>query len=302
MLKLFLFLLFCFPFFSMAQEAPLTGPVKVDGSSTVFPITEAVAEEFRSFQPKVRVTVGVSGTGGGFKKFTASEMDINNASRIIQPSEILLAKKAGLKYLELPVAYDGITIVVNKNNTWAQSITTAELKKIWQPQSKVKKWSDIRASWPQKELKLFGPGTDSGTFDYFTEAINGKSHACRSDFTKSEDDNILVTGVAGSEGALGFFGFAYYIENKDKLKALPVDGGKGPVKASLKTISEGSYSPLSRPVFIYVSKKSAQKPQVKSFIEFYLKNAGKLSQEVGYVSLGKNKYDQGLKDFEAFIK
>lgn len=283
--------------------AKLEGTVKVDGSSTVFPITEAVAEEFRGVQPKVRVTVGVSGTGGGFKKFTSGEVDINDASRQIKPSEIEKAKKNKVEYLELAVAYDGISVVVNPANTWVDYMTKAELKKIWEPGSKVKTWKDIRSTWPDKEIVLFGPGTDSGTFDYFTEAINGKSHVSRSEFTKSENDNVLVKGVSGNKYALGYFGFAYYKENRKSLKAVPIgENKKSAVLPEIKTINNGTYNPLSRPVFIYVSKKSAKTPHVKEFVNFYLKNAGKLSEEVGYVSLPKAQYQKSLDEFNKFSK
>lgn len=285
-----------------ASAAKLKGTVKVDGSSTVFPITEAVAEEFNRVQPRVRVTVGVSGTGGGFKKFTAGEIDINDASRSIKAKEITLAKKNKVEYLELPVAFDGITVIINNKNTWAKTMTPAELKKIWMPGSKVKKWSDVRKGWPERKIKLFGPGTDSGTFDYFTEAINGKSHVSRSDFTKSEDDNVLVKGVAGNADALGFLGFAYYKENAKKLQAVAIDNGKGPVSPSLKTINNGSYAPLSRPIFIYVSKKSSQKKEVFEFVNFYMTKAKDLVTEVGYVPLPNKDYTAHLNKFKAFSK
>lgn len=274
----------------------LSGNVIVDGSSTVFPITEAVAEEFGKVYPRVRVTVGVSGTGGGFKKFILGETDINDASRTIKDGEIAKAVANNVDYIEIPVAYDGISIVINPKNTWATSITTAELKKIWNRGSTVKTWKDVRPTWPNTELKLYGPGTDSGTFDYFTEAINGKSHVSRSGYTKSEDDNVLVKGVAGDVGAMGYFGFAYYKENKALVKALPVDNGKGPVSPSMKTINDGSYAPLSRPIYIYVSKKSvSEKKHVREFVNYYINNAPSLAEEVGYVSMPQDKYTSSLK-------
>ncbi|MGP0630049.1 PstS family phosphate ABC transporter substrate-binding protein [Nitrospina sp. 32_T5] len=279
----------------------LRGTVRIDGSSTVFPISEAVAEEFSKNRDyaRVRVTVGVSGTGGGFKKFTAGETDINDASRPIKQREIDKAKKNNIQYLELPVAYDGLTVVVNQANTWVDHLTTDELKKIWEPGSSVKTWADVRDGWPDKALRLYGPGTDSGTFDYFTEVINGKSQASRADFTKSEDDNMLVKGVAGDKYALGFFGFAYYVENKDILKAVPIqEGNKAPVEPTLETINQGTYSPLSRPIFIYVNVEAAKRPEVNAFIRFYIKNAGELSREVGYIPLPDSMYRDHLERFE----
>jgi phosphate transport system substrate-binding protein len=284
----------------------LKGTVKVDGSSTVFPITEAVAEEFGKVKAhrRVRVTVGVSGTGGGFKKFLAGETDINDASRPIKQKEIDKAKKNGVKYIELPVAYDGLSVVVNKSNTWVDYLTVAELHKIWKPGSTVKTWKDIRSNWPNQKIQLYGPGTDSGTFDYFTEVVNGKSQVSRSDFTKSEDDNVLVTGVAGDKGSLGYFGFAYYVENKDKLKVVPIkQGDKKPVAPTMTTINNGSYAPLSRPIFIYVNLQSTKKPEVREFVRFYLKQAKELAKEVGYVPLPDQEYQKYLDKFESdFLK
>lgn len=286
--------------FALAGEK-LRGTVRIDGSSTVFPISEAVAEEFTKNRDyaRVRVTVGVSGTGGGFKKFCVGETDINDASRPIKPKEIDKAKKNNIRYLELPVAYDGLSVVINKANTWVDHLTTDELKKIWEPGSSVKTWADVREGWPSKPIKLYGPGTDSGTFDYFTETINGKSQASRADFTKSEDDNMLVKGVAGDKYALGYFGFAYYVENKEILKAVPIkEGNKAPVLPTMETINKGTYSPLSRPIFIYVNVDAAKRPEVKEFIRFYIKNAGALSKEVGYIPLPDSMYRDNLERFE----
>jgi phosphate transport system substrate-binding protein len=284
-----------------AGSKALRGTVKVDGSSTVFPITEAVAEEFGMLREhrRIRVTVGVSGTGGGFKKFLAGETDINDASRPIKQKEIDKANKNGVKYIELPVAYDGLSVVVNKKNTWVDYLTVAELHKIWKPGSTVKTWQDIRSNWPNQKIQLYGPGTDSGTFDYFTEVINGKSQVSRSDFTKSEDDNVLVNGVAGDKGSLGYFGFAYYVENKDKLKVVPIkQGNKKPVAPTMTTINNGSYAPLSRPIFIYVNLQSAKKPEVREFVRFYLIQAKELVKEVGYVPLPDQDYKRYLDQFE----
>lgn len=270
----------------------LTGTVKCDGSSTVFPISEAVAEEFRKEQPDVQITVGTSGTGGGFKKFCAGEIAVQDASRPITPEEAELCQKNGIEFIELPIAYDGLAIVVNSENSWASDITVDELKKLWEPgaQQKVTHWNQIRASWPAKEIVLFGPGTDSGTFDYFTEAICGKKGASRGDYTASEDDNVLVEGVSRDPGSLGYFGCAYYNENKSKLKALAVDGGKGAINVSKETVQSGQYSPLSRPLFLYVNVKELDRSEVKAFMEFYLAHAGKLSEEVGYIALPEAAY------------
>ena len=275
--------------------------IEIDGSSTVFPVTEAVAEEFqKSKKGKVKVTVGISGTGGGFKKFCRGETDISDASRPILKQEIEACKGSGVEFFELPVAYDALTVIVNPKNDWATSMTVAELKKIWEPaaQGKVTNWNQVRPKWPDAPLTLFGAGADSGTFDYFTEAIVGKAKSSRGDFTASEDDNVLVQGVANDRNALGFFGFAYYIENQKKLKAVAIDGGKGPVAPSAKTVEDGTYQPLSRPIFIYVSKKAIAKPEVKEFVEFYLKNAPALVKEVKYVALPDKAYTVGLEHIQ----
>jgi phosphate transport system substrate-binding protein len=270
--------------------------VEIDGSSTVFPVTEAVAEEFQKAKKgKIKVTVGISGTGGGFKKFCRGETDIQDASRPILKQEMDACKGAGVEYIELPVAFDALTVIVNPKNTWSPSMTVAELKKIWEPaaQGKITNWNQVRDKWPNAPLKLFGAGADSGTFDYFTEAITGKAKSSRGDFTASEDDNVLVQGVANDVNALGFFGFAYYIENSKKLKAVAVDSGKGAVGPSEKAVLDGSYQPLSRPIYIYVSKKGLAKPEVREFAEFYLKNAPKLVKEVKYVPLPDRVYSVG---------
>lgn len=298
------------PLNAMAAKS-VRGDVRIDGSSTVFPITEAVAEEFGKKFPRVRVRIGVSGTGGGFKKFANNEIDINNASREIKNSEKQLAKKAKVDYLELPVAYDGISVVINNSNTWASTMTTAQLKKIWQANSQVTKWSDIDQKWPKTPIRLYGPGTDSGTFDYFTKAINGKSHSSRSNYTMSEDDNVLVRGVSGDKNALGYFGFAYYKENAKKIKAVAIrytgtgatdTNTKEAVLPSAKTINNGTYKPLSRPVYIYVTKESVKNPAVKEFIKYYLENAHSLVGQVGYVALPKKSYEDSLNNFKKWTK
>jgi len=275
--------------------------VQIDGSSTVYPITEAVAEEFQiAKRGKFKVTVGISGTGGGFKKFCRGETDISDASRPIKDSEIAGCKKAGIDFIELPVAFDALTVVINPKNDWAATMTTADLKKIWEPsaQGKITNWNQIRSNWPNAPLKLFGPGADSGTFEYFTEAVAGKARASRGDFTASEDDNILVQGVATDRNALGYFGFAYYAENTNKLKAVSIDNGKGPVAPSSKTIEDGTYQPLGRPIFIYVSSKSMSKPEIKEFVEFYLKQAPALVPQIKYVPLPAKAYELALKRFQ----
>ncbi|MDB9372090.1 PstS family phosphate ABC transporter substrate-binding protein [Nodularia sphaerocarpa] len=279
-----------------AVQSQSVKTVQIDGSSTVFPVTEAVAEEFQKAQKgKVRVTVGVSGTGGGFKKFCRGETDISNASRPILQKEIDECKAAGIRYIELPVAYDALTVVVNPQNTWAKNLTVAELKKIWEPgaQGKINNWNQVRSGFPNAPMKLFGAGTNSGTFDYFTEAIVGKSKSSRGDFTASEDDNVLVQGVSSDKNALGYFGYAYYAENNKKLKAVSVNG----VSPSEATVKNGTYNPLSRPIFIYVSSKAIDKPEVKQFVDFYMKNAAKLVKEVRYVSLPASAYTTALGHF-----
>ena len=272
--------------------------IQIDGSSTVFPVTEAVSEEFQKAKKgAVKVTVGIAGTGGGFKKFCRGETDISDASRPILKQEMETCKQSSVQYIELPIAYDALTVMVNPKNDWVKALTVPDLKKMWEPaaQGKVTTWNQVRPEWPNGPLKLFGPGADSGTFDYFTEAIVGKAKSSRGDFTASEDDNVLVQGIANDRNALGYFGFAYYIENQKKLKAAPIDGGKGPVSPSAKTVEDGSYQPLSRPIFIYVSKKSYDsKPEVREYVEFYLKNAPSLVKQVKYVALPQNAYTIGL--------
>lgn len=277
--------------------SPGRAEVRIDGSSTVFPISEAVAEEFQKVNLDVRVTVGISGTGGGFQRFCRGETDISDASRPISASEIKACQGAGISFTELPVAYDGIAIVVNRKADWIADITVEELRRLWEPaaQGKVVRWNQVRAGWPDREIHLFGAGVDSGTYDYFTEAIVGKAKASRGDFTSSEDDNVLVQGVAGDELALGFIPFAYFAENADKLKLVPVDdqradNGDGPVAPSLETIRTGTYQPLSRPLFLYVADRALQRQEVERFVEFYLTEGPALAEEVGYVELGEPAY------------
>jgi phosphate transport system substrate-binding protein len=272
--------------------------VTVDGSSTVFPVSEAAAEEFQKANRGIKVTVALSGTGGGFKKFGRGDIDISDASRPIMAKEIEECKKNDIDFIELPVCFDALTVVVNKENDFVDHLTVDELKMMWSKESKDKitKWSDIRKSWPKEKFILFGPGTDSGTFDYFTEAINGKAGNSRDDYTASEDDNVLVTGVAKNKYALGYFGFAYYAPNKDKLKAIPIQWSKGkvkePVEPSSEGIIQGTYAPLSRPLFIYVNKKAAtDRAEVKKFVEFYLENAAALARRKKYVPLPEKVYE-----------
>ena len=277
--------------------------VKIDGSSTVFPITEAMAEDFqKSTKGKVRVTVGISGTGGGFKKFCRGETDISDASRPILKKEMDDCKAAGVQYIELPVAYDALTVVIHHDNKWAQTMTVAELKKMWEPaaQGKVKTWKQVNPAWPDQPLKLFGAGADSGTFDYFTEAINGKAKSSRGDFTASEDDNVLVQGVSRDVNALGYFGYAYFVENQDKLRAVGIIGKEGAkaVLPSSDSVVDGSYQPLARPIFIYVNAKSLERPEVKEFVEFYMKNGDKLVREVKYVPLPAKAYTHNIESVD----
>lgn len=269
----------------------LKGAIKIDGSSTVYPITEAVAEEFRKTAPRVRPTVGISGTGGGFKRFQAGEIDISDASRPIKKSEADACAKLGIDFLELPIAFDGLSIVVHPKNSFANQLTVENLKTIFSATTAVKTWKEVNSEWPATPIKVYMPGTDSGTFDYFREVVLGKDGKARSDASVSEDDNALVRGVAGDEGAIGFFGCAYYFENKDAVRCVPIVSPKGDVVSPTKeTIETGTYAPFSRPLFIYVSLKSASKPEIVAFVDYYIENAGKYAEEVGYVKLPDSMY------------
>jgi len=301
--KLFALFLLSGLFLYSCGSGGSTNQIKIDGSSTVFPITEAVAEEYRSEAPNTRVTVGLSGTGGGFQKFLRGETDINDASREITPSEIETAKENGVEYVRLSVAYDGLAVVVNPENDWVDYVTVEELKTIWEPsaQGEIDQWSDVRDDWPDRPLTLFGPGVASGTYDYFTEAIVGESGASRGDFTASEDDNVLVQGVSTDQSALGFFGLAYFEENQDKLRLVPVKDGEGePVEPSMETVSNNTYTPLSRPLFIYISKEAAQREAVQDFVNFYLDNAPKLTEQIGYVAMPDSAYATQKQKFKEF--
>jgi phosphate transport system substrate-binding protein len=283
----------------VATASAADATVRVDGSSTVYLITEAVAEEFRNEHPEVRAVVGVSGTGGGFKKFSAGEIDICDASRTIKAEEQEKCAANGIKYVALEVAFDGLSVVVNPENDWCDCLTVAQLKAIWQPESAVSKWNDLNPAWPDEKIELFGPGTDSGTFDYFTEAIVGTAKSSRADYTPSEDDNMLVTGVEGSKYALGYFGYAYYIENKDRLKLLGVDPGDGKcVQPSPETVRTNEYKPLSRPLFIYVNTKSLKRPEIAQFVAYYLDQVGALVPTVGYVPLSDEASAKSKKLFD----
>jgi len=278
------------------------GSLEVDGSSTVFPITEAVAEEFvAETTGRFRVTVGLSGTGGGFQRFCAGETAVSNASRPIKESELEACRRNGVEPLELPVAYDGLAVVVNPANTFVECLTVEELKRIWEPGSRVSRWSDVRAGFPDAPIRLFGPGTSSGTFDYFTEVIVGEEDASRPDYTASEDDNVLIQGVAGEPNALGYFGYAYYAENQDALKLVAVDGGEGCVRPTPETIRDGTYRPLSRPLLIYVNRRALAEPAVVEFVRFYMENAAELVPETGYVPLTPEQYQENLRKVEQAI-
>jgi phosphate transport system substrate-binding protein len=272
----------------------LTGAVEIDGSSTVFPVAEAVAEEFQITHANVRVTVGVSGTGGGFERFCGGETDISNASRPINQSERDACAAAGVEFTEVPVAWDGLSVIVNPANDFVECLTVEELRRVWQPNSTVRAWRDVRPSWPAEDINLYGPGTDSGTFDYFTETINGEAGASRPDFQASEDDNILVQGVAGDRYALGYFGYAYYAENAGRLKLVAVDGGSGCVQPSDETIEDGTYAPLARPLFMYVNHAALQEPAVRAYVEFLLRNSSELVPTTGYHALSVAEYEAAL--------
>ena len=263
----------------------LSGTINIDGSSTVAPLSEAAAELFQEQNPDVRVTVGTSGTGGGFEKFCAGETDISDASRAIEADETKACESKGIKYEEVQVANDGLSVVVNNQNTWANCLTTAQLKKIWDKGSKVNNWNQVDPSFPNEPLKLFGAGTDSGTFDYFTNAINGEEGRSRSDYSATEDDNVTVTGVSGARGGLGYFGLSYLQENEGKIKGIQIDGGSGCVAPSTETVQDGSYTPLSRPLFIYPSDKALARPEVKAFLDFYVTNYQQIAEEALFVPL-----------------
>jgi phosphate transport system substrate-binding protein len=281
-----------------AEDARRDSVIRIDGSSTVYPISEALAEEFQRERRNVRITVGISGSGGGFQKFCRGETDISNASRPIAAVEIERCRSAGIEFIELPIAYDGLAVVVNPGNTWVDKLTVSELKRMWEPaaERRITRWSQIRPGWPDRELRLFGPGVDSGTFDYFTEAVVGKEKASRGDFTSSEDDNVLVTGVATDELALGYFGLAYYEENRDRLRLIPIEndrdeGRPDPVRPTVESVRSGEYRPLSRPMFVYVSNESLNRSEVRDLLVYAFGHGAELVQEVGYVPLPEREYE-----------
>lgn len=276
-----------------AEVGSLEGHIIIDGSSTVFPIIEAVTEEYTMYQPSVRVSVRVSGTGGGFERFVSGETDMNNASRAIEESEVLSLEEAGIDFMELEIAYDGLSIAVNPDNDWVDYLTIDELKRMWVEDGTVKKWSDIRPEWPDEEIKFYSPGADSGTYDYFDEVIlEGEQIVKKA--TLSEDDNVLVTGVNGDKNAIGYFGYAYYMENRDKLKIVPIDGGNGPVEPTKEMIINGTYTPLSRSLYVYINNNSLQREEVYDYLKFMLHVVGDLAEEVGYVGLPEEKYVEQL--------
>jgi phosphate transport system substrate-binding protein len=282
------------------SDGGLSGSVIGDGSSTVFPITQAVAEEFTAANPGVQVSVGISGTGGGFEKFCNGETDIQDASRAIEQEEIDICTQNGIDYVELYIAVDGLSVMVNPENDFAECLTVAQLNEIWKPESSIDNWNQVDQSFPDQPLTLYGAGTDSGTFDYFTDAINGEEGVSRSDYTASEDDNVLVQGIAGDQNALGYFGYAYYVQNSDKLKLVAVDGGNGCVAPEPATINDGSYAPLSRPLFVYVKKESLSMPEVVAFMDFYMETSQALVADVGYIDVETGAYAAEVQEWEDF--
>jgi len=286
---------------SAGGESDLTGRIQADGSSTVGPFTTAAAERFQNENPGVQVTVGVSGTGGGFERFCRGETDLSNASRPIKDEEAQLCADAGIEYVEFQVVNDALTVVVNKDNDWATCLTTEQLAAIWGPGSKVSNWNEVDPSFPDEQLALYGPGTDSGTFDYFTDEINGEEGASRSDYGASEDDNVIVTGVSGERGGLGYFGFSYFEENQDTLKAVEIDGGDGCVAPSVENAQNGTYKPLARPLFIYAKKESFTRPEVEEFIGFVLDNEKEIAEAAQYVPMTDEQIAKARTDFEAAL-
>jgi phosphate transport system substrate-binding protein len=279
----------------------LSGRIQADGSSTVGPFTTAAAERFRGQQPDVQVTVGVSGTGGGFERFCRGETDLSNASRAIKDEEAEICEQEGIEYVEFQVANDALTVVVNKDNDWATCLTVDQLKKIWEPGSKVQSWKDVDPSFPAERLRLFGAGTDSGTFDYFTDVIVGEEGASRSDYSASEDDNTTVTGVSGEKGGLGYFGFSYFEENQDALKALEIDGGDGCVAPSVENAQDGTYQPLSRPLFVYVKKEALARPEVAAFVRFAIDNEAEIAEAAQFVPLTDEQLTKAKADLDAAV-
>lgn len=298
-----LYPLFCsliFLFMTACTHPNQLTQVRIDGSSTVFPITEIMAYEFRKTNPEVRVTIGVSGTGGGFKKWLRGEIDINNASRPISDTELAEARSLGIEIIELPIAYDGITLVVNGTNDWVECLTVSQLNEIWRENGTVKTWRDLDPAWPDEPIILYGPGTDSGTFDYFTEVIiepwDDAYHT--TNYSASENDNVLIQGVIGDLYSLGYIGYAHYLENKDRIRAVKIDGGNGCVEPTVENIRDNVYSPLSRPVYLYVNAASLVRPEVHAFVRFYLEQASTLVERAGFVPLPQDQYEKGLLEID----
>ena len=298
--QLFTLILFSGLFLYSCGSGGSQQEIKIDGSGTVYPITEAVAEEFRKVDPDIRVSVGSSGSGAGFKKFTRGETDISNSSREISEEERQLAEKNGVDYQQFSIALDGISIVAHPDNDWVETLTPEELNKIWKADSDVQQWSDIRDGWPDEEIRLYGPNTAHGTYDFFTEVINGESGASRTDYNAVADYNVAVQGISTDKYALGYFGLAYYEENADQLKLISIDAGEGPVEPSLETVKNNTYKPLSRALYIYVAKDAAKQPAVQKFVEFYFNNAAELAQDVGYVPMPAEDYEEQKSAFQAF--
>jgi phosphate transport system substrate-binding protein len=298
--KIFALILFGGLFMYSCGSGGSQQEIKIDGSGTVYPITEAVAEEFRKVEPGIRVSVGSSGSGAGFKKFVRGETDISNSSRKISEEEKALAEENGIEYQQFSIALDGISIVAHPDNDWVKTLTPEELNKIWQADSDVQQWSDIREGWPDEDIRLYGPNTAHGTYDFFTEVINGESGASRTDFNAVADYNVAVQGISSDKYSLGYFGLAYYEENADQLKLIGIDAGDGAVEPSLETVKNGTYKPLSRSLYIYVAQKAAQRPAVQKFVEFYFENAGELAQDVGYVPMPAEDIAEQKSAFRSF--
>ncbi|WP_445664933.1 PstS family phosphate ABC transporter substrate-binding protein [Fodinibius sp. AD559] len=298
--KIFALFLFSGVFLYSCGSGGSQNEIKIDGSGTVYPITEAVAEEFRKVEPNIRVSIGSSGSGAGFKKFVRGETEISNSSREISEEEKALAEENGIEYQQFSIALDGISIVAHPDNDWIKTLTPEELNEIWKADSEVQQWSDIREGWPDEDIRLYGPNTAHGTYDFFTETINGESGASRTDYNAVADYNVAVQGISSDKYSLGYFGLAYYEENADQLKLIGIDSGDGPVEPSLETVKDGTYKPLSRSLYIYVAKSAAKRPAVQKFVEFYFDNAGELAKDVGYVPMPEEDIEEQKSAFRSF--